>query len=674
MPDPKNHLIETAVRPLADDAEMKLAASQLLGELEKPDSEAAEKAIQRWNAVDAKKRWPICHVALYLILLVTSSTMLFREIKSLSAFRGAYVALGAMTPGPSYSLALPGKKTLTSDERLLLYGDKTKSSKAGQAKTLWDRHPENPAYFGEYAAAYLSDNSNLPPDFLDVSRRIDPMNAWFIYLAAGVEATDCVKKKPQSSSAKAAHETPEWEILDQGRLDKAMELMREARDLPNCNDYKARMMKEKIPLLRQGNQVERLISMTYLAGMTAQDLIKLRMLGNAIAATAAVLADEKKIPEFQSLILDSEAFAKKMVSVEPSTLVAGLDCKVNISTAYKGLTTGAENLGLMDEVKKNQPIGEMNFQNVAAYKKRAPMIDGIDFGQKSGFIAAITTPAVFRQVKNSPIITDADVKPGRLMEHEDLSMLCAIGAFLILGLMFVFVWAFRFAQGKLIRRVAQRMASLLTLEDWAWVMGIGIALPLAYVAIINRLTPLGGRNFSVFGMKFIMPTAHFVGLVFLIIITSVMITRWRIEKRAAVFGFSWKRSWLGWAAVISAAAFVIVIGMLAPSTMMNWIKAATLLLVLPVLWILGIGIRALLANRQKMLMSATVARMLVPVYASAMLLMILLIPIFKAAGQYWFEQDAFMQLDPAQPGMGTYEYKVAVQLQRETREILSYER
>lgn len=55
MSEIRTRLIETAVRPFDDNAEMKVAASHFVGELAKADPEAAEEAIPRWDAVDGKR-------------------------------------------------------------------------------------------------------------------------------------------------------------------------------------------------------------------------------------------------------------------------------------------------------------------------------------------------------------------------------------------------------------------------------------------------------------------------------------------------------------------------------------------------------------------------------------------------------------------------------------------
>ncbi len=679
MPDNKERLIEIATRPFSDNAEMKLAAARLLDELVKPDVDGAEHAIARWEAVDGKKRLPKWRIMLFSLLLIVSATIFtlgVPEANSLREISHAISTLGGATVrlGPDPLLRKAGKISLNDTERLILYGDETQTSKAGMAKGLWDRFPDNPAYFGQYAGAYLSENGKLPADFLEQARRLDPQNSWFLYLAAGVEGKDSVKKKIQSASAKAAKEAPEWEILDQARLENALRLVREARELNLCNDYKSDLMREKIPLMAQGDKLERLISIGHLAGMTASDLIAMRKISDVIAAKARLLGKENNIGEFRELMADSDAFGRKMLSAEPSTLVAGLVNGVNVSGVSQGLAAGARDLGLNSEAERFQSLHDRWRQSRESQKKKELRVDGVEFAKKAAFLPALSLPMVWQQAVGPPAITDEDLKAGRLVEHETASMVFAVGVFFLIGFCMAAVWISNFLRRPVIRRLASRIESLLLPVDWMWLMGLGLFVPFLFVMSINRFTSLGGRDFSVFGMKLFLPFGHFFTMALLMVIVPVLVTRWRISKRVPFLKSGWGKSWVGWIAVISAMAYVVAIGYLVVSDSLDRVRVVTaFLLFLPKIWLLAIAVRALIAGPARSLMSCTVARVLVPVYATAMLLMISMAPIFKAAETYWFEHDAFMSLDAKFPGMGTYEYKVAVQLQKGLREALGYE-
>ncbi len=228
MDDLKGRPLETAVRPFAGDPEIQLAASQLLGEQVRPDGRGAEEAIARWNEVDARTRRPRWKIGLFSLWVIISAVVWtdgVRAVVNRQRFFGSEIT-DIFYSGRGSS---PEKVTrnLTDRQQLLLYGDSPEGRKPEQAKALWDSDPTNPAYFAEYVNVFLSTNADtLPPDFLETAGRIDPENAWFTYVAAGVKAKDAVKKKKQSKPEIAANKTPEWDILDPKKLADVLAILR----------------------------------------------------------------------------------------------------------------------------------------------------------------------------------------------------------------------------------------------------------------------------------------------------------------------------------------------------------------------------------------------------------------------------------------------------------------
>ncbi|GAA5128005.1 hypothetical protein JIN84_07850 [Luteolibacter yonseiensis] len=670
MDDPKTRFIEAAVRTISGNTESRLAVSRFLEDRLEEGGVQAEQAIKRWDELDALRRFPIWRITLFGVLLAVSAIVLTKSYSEWQQLRSISKSISAMVGGAILSEEEPlslGKKSLTADERLILFGDETQSSKTGKAKAIWDRHPDSPAYFAQYAEAFLSENEKLPDDFLDTARRLDPENAWFLYLAAGVEARDCVKKKDRSAEQKAAGKAPEWEILNAGSLGEAMRLFHEARNLKNCDGYKSLLMREKIPLLAQDNKIELFGAVGYVAGTSASDLISLRKLGEAISAQAGHFASENGTTGFRELMADSEAFNHKVLSMESNTLVEVLVYRAIIVTACRGFAGAAKVLGLQPEAERYQAVDDRLREARESLKNRDLLIDGHDFKKKAGIFEGLTTPMVHRQVVNPPPITDEDLKPGRLLEHEIISMLCACAVYMFLGGFLGLVWISGFFRKTPIRRLAARFESLMRPIDWMWVIGAGVVLPILLVMILNRHTPLGGRDFSVVALRFLPPLASFNGLGLLLLILPILIIRWRLSEKCGSFGLVWRHSWIGWIAAGSCLPHMMVAGYAAPLGMIKWVNVAALILLVPHLWLVAVGIRACFVGPTCSLMSATVARMLVPTYASAMLLMIGLVPVFKACEAYWFRREAALVLDAKFPGMGTYEYKVAVQLQKETR-------
>jgi hypothetical protein len=159
MTDSESRFIGAAVRSLSGNAEQQAAAARFLENDLDGNGGGHEQATRRWDELDAKRGRPVWHIALFVVLLVASVMVLIpgiSEFKKLRVFSSMIAAMGGSAVSHEEEPVMPGKKSLTNDERLILYGDESQSSKAGREKGIWDRFPENPAYFAQYAEAYLS--------------------------------------------------------------------------------------------------------------------------------------------------------------------------------------------------------------------------------------------------------------------------------------------------------------------------------------------------------------------------------------------------------------------------------------------------------------------------------------------------------------------------------------
>jgi hypothetical protein len=221
-------------------------------------------------------------------------------------------------------------------------------------------------------------------------------------------------------------------------------------------------------------------------------------------------------------------------------------------------------------------------------------------------------------------------------------------------------------------RLSKRFESLLLPADWFWMIGIGVVLPFLLVIGLNRFTPLGARDFSAAGMKFILPAAHYTALLLLMLMLPVLVARLRLRKRTVSFSFKWGKSRIGWISVAAILAHVVLIPFAVKSDSTDMKVTAASLLILPEIWLFVTVLRTVFSSPTRVLMAGSIARILIPTYAAALLLMICWVPALIAAESYWFGKDQFTKLDPEFPGMTSFEYKLAVQLQKETREILGH--
>lgn len=686
----KSRLVETAVRPFSDDAELRCSAAGFLEARVSPTADA-ESMITRWDEADARKRKPFWHVVLWAVVGMVSlgiGISVFDEVSRLTPWVKWHASGSFMTPTP-VNAGRRAISKLSDSDKLLLVGDLSKETKSERKEALWRSDPDRPEYFADYAAAFIADHEELPPDFLKTARRIDPNNAWFTYQAAAVEAKDAVKKQPRKGKRVAGawvYDTPTaWDILDQAALDRALDLLREARSQPMYSDYETDLLRKRLPLLPQGNFIDQLDSSACLGDVSVFPSLRLRLLADVLAAQAWSLGEAGDIPGYREISGDGDLLLRKMYHGGPSTLVNELVAQVLVLTLAENLALAAEKLGLENEASRWTAVAKSMRDVKDERDSRKFLMDGkpADPTAVTGGILGGSIAMIAKQPKHQPRLTNADLEPLRLFDHELLSRLSSYLVWVALGMSACLVAAYRFRVSVMSRRLAQRMEDLLRPSDWGWIIAVGVLLPFVLVMVVNRLTPLGGRAFGVSGLEVLLPAGHFLGLFLVWLTLPVQVVRWRLMKRAGGFGFA-KPARSGWLAVTCAAAVVPLLGWAVISRVGDaWLEdfsrwpwqfhAAVGCAGVATLWILGSISLAMLGRADRHLNRATSGLVLVKAYAVAMLITALASSGFKASENYWFARDWMSKFDVAGPGWSAIESKISAQMRKELRETLGYD-
>lgn len=79
-----------------------------------------------------------------------------------------------------------------------------------------------------------------------------------------------------------------------------------------------------------------------------------------------------------------------------------------------------------------------------------------------------------RQVIHQLVLTDNDLRPGRLLDHELLSRFLSYTLWFLIAMALGTVIAYRFWISKMVRLLSTRMMILVTITDWYWIIGAGI--------------------------------------------------------------------------------------------------------------------------------------------------------------------------------------------------------
>ncbi|MEI7909852.1 MAG: hypothetical protein WCK77_09480 [Verrucomicrobiota bacterium] len=669
MFEPTDRLAETALRALAATPEQRQSGLKMLEDMVQVSHPGRAGMIARWDAVDARRGRPQWRRGLLVALVLMSAWVLVGAVHEVWRYERALWSFGFQKSWAFGTLAESREVIaggLNEGERFLLFGDLSQPLKSGQMQALCVSAPADAANYAAYAFAWRGENQgSLPEDFLATAQRLDPDNAWFTYHAAGTLARDAVQRERQTSAARKAGEAPAWKILDEAKLQEALALLRQAASQKAFVNRQKEFIAARVPLLRQPDQISRVMSAVFLQDYFGMNL-DLRTLSDAIAAQAWRLGEAGDADGFRQLLGDADAFMATFVRIPDPTAIEMLLRNFSAATQLRNLAAAARKLQL------EEAAGRLERVNGSLTK----WLDDRKNLQRDDAVAlrsSVWAGSVCRlqnQVKSPPLLPDADLKPGRMAEHLLLARVGSLAVCLLLGVGLLAVALFRFCLPRVALRLAQRINQLLLPVDWAWMLGAGVLLPFGYVTALLRWTPLGGQDWGLKGLGWMVPTADFLALALLLLAVPVLIARWRLQRRAAALTIWRDPSRLGWLAVAAAAAVVPLLGLTAlPLTQLNIYLGLKLALLAPLVLVILISLaRALAATFSRQFSRAVVALTLIPSYACGMLLLMASMPVYQAAQAGWERCDEMTQLTAN--GFTRYECEVANQMMKELREQL----
>ena len=681
MPDPAERFIEAATSPLADNPELQISArNELAGTIGNAGTfmgDSLDTAAARIESMNRKphRRW--WRYMLYVITGILSVVVLGMSRSSILLFRDAYqlvAAMGGMSSGGSGvddAWEKRFSKNLTPEQRLLLLGDTRRKGKAYRFAALWESDPDNPAYYADYTTAYLSQHSKLPPDFLETARKLDPDNGWFPSIAAGEAAKQALDTVAKSSGAvKSPGGVKLKPIKDPGKLDEALSLLHEASATKHIDSYQLALIRQRIPLLpSRTDNLTQLVPTAYMAGLSAPSL-RFRYLGDAVAAKAIQLAASKDVDGFKRLLADWEAFTALHVRAEHGSLVDVMVAMVTTQLPLKALSEAAADLGMPEDAARLKAMDDRFLERKTATKSR---IDpNADLAMHSGTLAGLSLPVVSKQSLHSPVLSDKDLKPGRMADHALVARIMSLTGWPVLGLAALAAGLYRHRCGILPKQLSEGMVSLLRPVDWLWIFGAGIVLPLLYYVAITRFTPLGGRDWSLKASVFTVPAGQFSSMLWLMIVLPVVVTRSRLAARGAAAGMTGGRQVFGWIAVACGLLALPFFGLtfLPKSPSEGIVIGAGVLLGVVQVYALMAGIRALFSNPPSLLRRATISRALLPAYVAGMAVLIIAQLFFHEEEKHWVAQDRLMEVTVEAPSMNRFEYEVSQALSRELQELV----
>jgi len=234
---------------------------------------------------------------------------------------------GYVSPTPPLlSLAHP-----TPEQRFILHGDPKAADPVAAAKSISDRWPENPVYYANYVIELMNRGGffdlaeRIKPHrleelvaVLDRGERIDPDNAFYNFMKAGVLAQasstleeDTSRPYPQSSAAGSGCRTYWYRIAirDQRLFDRALAELRRGLGKKTATCRMMEMVQARLAQLPKPRGVSDMMSRAMVqAGTLMPPLSPELGLSRRLSARAIQLAEAGKADQAEELIDDALRF------------------------------------------------------------------------------------------------------------------------------------------------------------------------------------------------------------------------------------------------------------------------------------------------------------------------------------------------------------------------------
>lgn len=431
-------------------------------------------------------------------------------------------------------------------ERIVVFGDRTKSTRTEQQKALCDLDPSNRIFRANYIRYLLTDCDAKRMDTeeflaeLGAAEELDPDNAYYNYLAAGVmagKATEWVVSDEGTNSITSLL------IRDTNLLDRAMDEFQRGVAKPFCKAYASDLLALRRSLLPSSeNMGDEVVKIGLTAGVLLPHLSHYRNLARVLRERMSASAQAGHKVEATQESLRLVQFAEDLVS-DAWSLIDILVAQAIIGIAEKQVVTILDQAGMHEEAADLRVRAEAAAAPVKTWRESVKNSDPSVWEGKAGVLAALLLSSI-----GSEGITDAELEPGRRLDRimgEQALLMNLILVFLTLILV-AGLLALRWRRVK-----GSESAPFLILPgagEAALIVSVSVVLPVALYGLYSRFSGLSGREFAVTSNlpRFIVELGS-LGL--FILVFSIRLSLRHVKRRCVALGVPVPSSAWAWLAV-----------------------------------------------------------------------------------------------------------------------------
>ncbi len=269
-----------------------------------PPVEIAD-GIEKVNAARMKLRARIKKFGMLLLIPAVIACAIFSlDLSTIFDIRNSFDQHGfpAIFDSPKDTKFFGLISKYTTEEKLILYGDRSRKLKWEQQKAIWEKFPDNKMYLANYILILLSEFRKKNPEKvlpeLKLAQKLDPDNALYNYIAAGIYLEDACEQEPLQR--KPGQKIFEYKLIitDKQKMDKAVDEYLAGTEKPFCRDYTLNLLQKRLKIIGPPkNVLENLQQIGISAGVMLPHMLYNRAISRNIWGYAAILAKQGKTNE-----------------------------------------------------------------------------------------------------------------------------------------------------------------------------------------------------------------------------------------------------------------------------------------------------------------------------------------------------------------------------------------
>ncbi|MHB9057140.1 MAG: hypothetical protein ACYC2P_13500 [Paludibacteraceae bacterium] len=379
----------------------------------------------------------------------------------------------------------------TPEQELILLGCQAEDEYSARQKGIWKEYPDNKIYAANYILSLLRDDedSTFVLAEIEKAKTIDPDNAFYNYIAAGIMLNDACDEKEISAGGK--NHVYRFEVKDRTLLEKAVREYLGGTKKKCCYSYNGDVLKIRRKYFGEFHSLAEQFEWLSLSSKTLTPKFNYKSIAKFLPEYANILIDEGKKDEALRCLNSWKKYLEHInACFNGNSILDALIIDYIARIDKEKLPPLYERLGLHKLAQDTKAEAENICAPVAAWKEKKEKIrigNSKKFSERGGIFASMLLP-VFGE------FTDEELAPERYAEYVFMKKIemAVFNIYLIYGIIFAlgFVLCFRLRTGRLLLTLMPPPGMVIK------IIGISIILPYVLYCLYSKIEILSGYNLS----------------------------------------------------------------------------------------------------------------------------------------------------------------------------------